>query len=69
MAGLILDFLGRRRHAEKGIWYFGVQVRLFIRGGGKRKRRDVFDFRDTPRLIYRTNYVNYLGLLYRYTRG
>jgi len=37
--------------------------------GGERKMRHVFDFRDTPRLIHRTNYVNYLGLLYHYTRG
>lgn len=33
-----------------GIWYFGVQVRLFIRGGGKRKRRDVFDSEIPPGL-------------------
>lgn len=51
-----------------GIWYFGFRKTIYSKWRQERKR-DVFDFRDTPRLIHRTQCVNYLGLLYRYTRG
>lgn len=49
----------------RNLVFWSLGKTLYSRWRQERKRRVVFDFRDT-RLIHRTNY---LGLLYRYTRG
>lgn len=53
----------------RNLVFWGSGKTIYSRWRQERKKRNVFDFRDTPRLIHRPNYVNYLGLLYHYTRG